>query len=134
MSDFFTLGVIFAVVVCFMLCFVLYNIYRGVHDSLANAVIDNVYNFRYFQPVTGDYERFLARIVDVRKLSNGEINRLNSNSKYRRYDEDFMRSHTLVTCEMPNGNYRQFYAERSDMCRRSAIGGLLFRYGYAHLF
>lgn len=112
----------------------LYNVYYGVYDSLSNATIGDVYNFRYFQPMTGDYERFLARIVDVRKLSKGELDRLNATSKYRRYDGDFLRSNTLVTCEMPSGDYRQFYAERSDMCRRTAVGGLLFRAGVAHLF
>lgn len=120
---------------CGIITFImLYNVYNGVYGSLSNAVIGDVYNFRYFQPVTGDYERYLAKIVDVRKLSANEIERLNHSSKYRKYDGDFMRSPTLVTCEMSNGDYRQFYAERSDMCRRTAVGGLLFKAGVAHLF
>ena len=112
----------------------LYNLYRGVNDNLTNAHTGVVYNFRYFQPLTGDYERYLAKVVNVRKLDSFELGRLNFTSNYRRHDKDFHRSPTLVTCEMSNGDYRQFYAERSDMCRRSAVGGLLFKAGVAHLF
>jgi hypothetical protein len=117
-----------------LLCFFFFNVYRGVHDSLTNAVIGTVYNFRYFQPVTGDYERYLAKVVGVRKLTQTEISRLNWTSDYRQYDKEFQRSPTLVTCEMSNGDYRQFYAERSDMCRRTLTGNLLYSMGVAHLF
>jgi hypothetical protein len=117
-----------------LLCFFFFNVYRGVHDSLTNAVIGAVYNFRYFQPVTGDYERYLAKVVGVRKLTQAEISRLNWTSDYRQYDKEFQRSTTLVTCEMSNGDYRQFYAERSDMCRRTLTGNLLYSMGVAHLF
>ena len=134
MSDVFVFSVCFALSVAVLAIFFLYNTYRGVHDSLTNAVIGTVYNFRYFQPVTGTYERYLAKVVNIRHLTNWEIDTLNITSDYRRYDKDFFRSNTLVTCKMNNGDYRQFYAERSDMCKRSAIGGLLFRAGVAHLF
>jgi hypothetical protein len=105
-----------------------------VNDSLANADCGSVYNFRYFQPLTGDYTRHLAKVVDVRKLTQAEISRLNWSSDYRRGDKEFQRSPTLVTCVMGNGDYRQFYAERSDMCKRTAVGNLLFKAGFAHLF
>lgn len=134
MNDAFAIGVCVACAVAAVAILFLYNVYRGVYDSLTNAVIGTVYNFRYFQPLTGDYERYLAKVVGVRKLTQAEISRLNWSSDYRVFDKDFKRSPTLVTCEMSNGDYRQFYAERSDMCRRSAIGGLLFRAGVAHLF
>lgn len=134
MNDTFVLGICFACAVAAIGVFLLYNIYRGVNDSLTNAVIGTVYNFRYFQPLSGDYERYLAKVVGVRKLSQAEISRLNWTSDYRIYDNDFKRSPTLVTCEMGNGDFRQFYAERSDMCRRSAVGELLFKAGVAHLF
>lgn len=111
-----------------------YNVYRGVHDSLTNAVIGDVYNFRYFQPVTGTYERYLAKVIKVYKLTKDEIDRLNWSSNYRRYDSDFHRSPTLVTCQMSNGDYRQFYAERSDMCKRTLTGNLLYSMGVANLF
>lgn len=125
---------LFGIVCCLMATFILYHIYRGVHDSLVNADIGAVYNFRYFQPVTGDYQRFLAKVLNVRKLSKAEIERLNWSSDYRNGDKNFQRSNTLVTCQMGNGEVRQFYAERSDMCRRPMIAGLLFKAGVAHLF
>lgn len=114
--------------------FLFYNIYWGVHDSLTNARVGAVYNFRYFQPLKGEYERYLAKVVDVRFLTQRELARLNWSSDYRVFDKEFKRSPTLVTCQMSNGDYRQFYAERSDMCRRTGIGGLLFSSGIAHLF
>lgn len=111
-----------------------FNVYRGVHDSLANAVIGAVYNFRYFQPVKGEYERYLAKVVNIRKLTQAEISRLNFTSNYRLFDNEFHRSPTLITCLMSNGDYRHFYAERSDMCRRTLTGNLLYSMGVAHLF
>lgn len=134
MNDLIVLGVCFAIVMSLMAAFVFYNIYKGVYGSLADSYIGDVYNFRYFQPLSGDYERYLAKVVDIRKLTQAEISRLNWTSDYRRGDKEFKRSPTLVTCLMNNGDFRQFYAERSDMCRRSAIGGLLFKMGVAHLF
>ena len=134
MNDVFVFGVCFACAVAAIGVFLLYNIYRGVNDSLTNAATGTVYNFRYFQPLTGDYERYLAKVVGIRKLTDIEIARLNWSSDYRMYDKSFSRSNTLVTCLMGNGDFRQFYAERSDMCRRSAVGQLLFKAGVAHLF
>lgn len=134
MNDAFVFGVCLVCAVAALILFFLYNTYRGVHDSLANAVTGDVYNFRYFQPVTGDYNRYLAKVTNIRKLDDKEIARLNWTSDYRMFDKSFQRSPTLVTCEMNNGDYRQFYAERSDMCKRSAVGGLLFRMKVAHLF
>jgi hypothetical protein len=134
MNDAFTVGVIVACAAAAVAVFFLYNVYRGVHDSLANAVIGSVYNFRYFQPLSGDYERYLAKVVDIRNLTQAEISRLNWTSDYRQYDKNFHRSPTLVTCKMSNGDYRQFYAERSDMCKRTAVGNLLYNMGVAYLF
>lgn len=134
MNDVLLFASCFAIACGLIGMFILYNIYRGVHGNLAAANIGDVYNFRYFQPVTGDYERYLAKVVNVRKLDSAEIARLNWTSDYRSHDKTFQRSPTLVTCLMNSGDFRQFYAERSDMCRRSAIGGLLFKAGVAHLF
>lgn len=134
LNDAFFVGLL-AVVCGFMVaCFALYHIYRGVYDSLANARVGSVYNFRYVQPVTGTYERYLAKVVDVSKLDNYWIERLNRTSKYRRHDDMFERSNTLVTCRMKDGTFRQFYGERCDMVRRPLLGGLLFKAGIAHLF
>lgn len=134
MNDAFVIGCCFAIVVGVMMLFALYHVYGGVHDSLSSARIGTVYNFRYQQPLTGDYERYLAKVVNVRKLDVFEIGRLNFTSDYRAGDKEFKRTPTLVTCEMGNGDYRQFYAERSDMCRRPLVAGLLFKAGVAHLF
>jgi hypothetical protein len=113
---------------------VYFNIYKGVYGSLAGARIGDVYNFRYIQPVTGAYERYLAKVVSVAKLPDWEISRLNNESKYRRYDHTFERTKTLVTCVMNDGSFRQFYGERCDDVRRTMLGGLLFKVGVAHLF
>jgi len=134
MNEFLPVAVCFVVVVCCLVLFTLYNIYRGVNDTLANSRIGSVYNFRYFQPMSGSYERFLAKVTKIRKLTNAEISRLNWSSDYRAYDKEFHRSPTLVTCMMGDGSFRQFYAERSDMCKRTAVGNLLFKAGFAHLF
>jgi len=134
MNDLIVFGFCFALVSIVLVACFLYSTYRGVNDSLANASTGSVYNFRYFQPLTGDYVRYLAKVVDVRKLTQAEISRLNWMSDYRRGDKDFKRSPTLVTCLMGNGDFRQFYAERSDMCKRTLVGNMLFKVGVAHLF
>jgi hypothetical protein len=134
MNDLIVLGVCFAIVMSLMVAFFFYNVYKGIYANLADSDIGAVYNFRYFQPLTGDYERYLAKVVGVRTLTQAEISRLNWSSDYRAGDKEFKRSPTLVTCLMGNGDFRQFYAERSDMCRRSHLAGLLFKVGVAHLF
>lgn len=132
MNDMYLLGMMLVIVS--IIGILLYNSFNGVHDSLTNAHIGTVYNFRYNQPLTGDYERYLAKVVSVRKLDNSDISRLNWTSDYRVYDKSFVRTNTLVTCQMPNGDYRQFYAERSDMCRRPLISGFLFKSGIVNMF
>lgn len=134
MNDMVLFAACFAVSVCLIVAFTFYHIYRGVNDTLATAHIGTVYNFRYQQPLTGDYERYLAKVVNVRKLDIFELGRLNFTSDYRARDKNFKRTPTLVTCEMSNGDFRQFYAERSDMCKRPLVAGLLFKAGVAHLF
>lgn len=134
MNDAIVIGVCVICACVIVACMFLYNTYRGVNDSLANADCGSVYNFRYFQPLNGDYERYLAKVVGVRKLTQAEISRLNWTSDYRASDKEFQRSPTLVTCLMGNGDFRQFYAERSDMCKRTLAGNLLFKAGFAHLF
>ena len=134
MNDAVVFGVCFVCAIAALCVLFLYNTYIGVHDSLTNAVTGSVYNFRYFQPLSGNYKRYLAKVVGVRKLDTWELGRLNFTSDYRASDKNFHRSPTLVTCIMGNGDFRQFYAERSSMCKRSAVGGLLFKAGVAHLF
>lgn len=121
-------------VALFVVLFALFHTYGGVYDSLSNARVGSVYNFQYLQPLTGDYTRHMAKVTSVSKLTKEQIERLNCISKYRMFDENFERSNTLVTCEMPNGTYRQFYAERARDCRRPLFAKHLFTFGIAHLF
>lgn len=134
MNDIVLLTIISVVVCLFLAYFLWFNIYGGVYGSLTSARVGDVYNFRYFQPVMGTYKRYLAKIVKIRKLEQHELSILNWTSNYRMFDKTFKRTPTLVTCLMGDGTFRQFYAERSDMVKRSFFGGLLFRAGIAHLF
>lgn len=125
-------GIVTAIAAAFA-GFVFYSVYGGVRATLNNARIGEIYNFSYEQPVTGDHERYLARVLDVHKLDNNSINRLNAISKYRKHDPEFIRTNHLVTCEMPNGAVRNFYAERTTHCRRPLLAGALFKTGLAAL-
>lgn len=114
-------------------CFITYAVYHGVYGSLTNANIGEVYNFYYLQPVSGTYERYLAKVIAKRDMKD-YINRLNVISDYRLYDPEFVRTNTLVTCELSNGEIRNFYAERVKDCHRSIFGKLLYSIRIAHIF
>lgn len=101
--------------------------------TLKQAKVGSVYNFEYDQPYSGETCRHLARVVGVRSLTEDDIRRIESQSDYRRYDSNFRRTETIVTCQMPNGEYRNFYAERTSNCVRSFLGWLLFNTGLARL-
>ena len=101
------------------------------HDSLTNAQVGKVYNFEYQQPLTGEPERFLAKVVSVHKFSQEAINRMNRVSRYRREDNNFVRTSNLVTARTPDGKIRNFYAERTSNVRRPLLGGVLFKSGLA---
>ena len=96
----------------------------GVKANLVNASIGQVYSFDYVQPHNGERRRVMAKVLDVYRMDDSSIRRLNRFSNYRR-DElvkgDFQRSNHLVTCQTPDGNIRQFYAERTENCRRPLI-------------
>lgn len=135
MNDDMVLFAVLGAIACVVVAgFAFFHIYRGLHGSLANARIGDVYNFHYVQPLTGTYERYLAKVVNVYKMPDHWIERLNKTSKYRRHDDMFERGRTLVTCLMKDGTFRQFYGERCDMVRRPLLGGLLFKAGVTHLF
>ena len=107
---------------------VAFNFYSGISASLTNARVGEVYNFDYEQPLHGEHKRILARVVEpVYTLQDSTIKRLNRISYYRKNDPSFQRTKHLVTCEMPNGDVRQFYAERASNVRRSVIGNQLFK-------
>lgn len=126
--------IVAGVVVAGLIAFALFHIYRGVHGNLASATIGSVYNFRYVQPLTGEFQRYLAKVVDVYKFDQRWLDRLNKTSNYRKYDGMFERSPTLVTCQMKDGTFRQFYAERTTNVRRPLLGNTLFKVGMVHLF
>ena len=118
-------GIVMVVVGVFGLL-AIYSVYGGVHDSLRNAKVGSVYNFMYEQPVTGDRERYLAKVIDITTLSEDSIRNLNRRSNYRRFDPIFVRTPHLVTCQTPDGKIRNFYAERTSQCRRPLLAKALF--------
>jgi hypothetical protein len=121
----------FAVVAAGIAAFLTYAIYGGPRGSLSTARVGEVYNFVYEQPAKGDPERFLAKVLDVHTLDSASIRRLNARSAYRRNDPQFVRTNHLVTCKMPNGTVRNFYAERTKNCRKPLLAGTLFKSGLA---
>lgn len=105
-----------------------YNAVRGVGGSLTTAKVGEVYNFEYEQPYHGDSRRVLAKVIEpVHTLNDYQIRKLNARSRYRANDPVFQRTHHLVTCEMPTGEIRQFYAERAKNVRRTLIPGRFVR-------
>lgn len=135
MNDLILFGSIFAGVALCLVAFAGFHIYRGVHGSLAEAKVGEVYNFEYLQPHHGEPVRVLARVVEpVHTLDDTTIRKLNARSYYRSNDPMFKRTRHLVTCETPNGEVRNFYAERTRNVRKPLLAGLLFRTGTAHLF
>ena len=133
MNDTILFAVIFAGVVGILCAFVGFHIYSGVRDSLSNARIGGVYNFEYVQPVTGEPERFMAKVLEVHRFSDQYLSKLNAKSRYRRNDPDFQRSRHLVTAQTPDGRIRNFYAERTRNVRRPLLGGVMFKTGLASL-
>jgi hypothetical protein len=129
MNEFVIAGMVCCVVA--VVGFILFHVCRGTADTLSNARIGGVYNFQYEQPVTGDPERFMARVISVHRLSADSIQRLNRTSRYRKHDNQFVRTTHLVTAQTPDGKIRNFYAERTSNVRRPLLGGALFKSGLA---
>lgn len=135
MNDAFIVGGLFAIVTGCLLGFALFHIYSGVKASLHTARVGEVYNFQYLQPLTGETERFMARVIQpVYTLTQQDIDRLNRRSNYRRDDSNFVRTNHLVTCQTADGKIRNFYAERVTNCRKPLLAAPLFKVGMAHLF
>lgn len=124
-------GVVAAVVA---IGFALFHVFSGVHGNLAFARVGEVYNFQYEQPLHGDPDRFLAKVLSVNTLDEQAIRRLNARSRYRRNDPVFQRTKHLVTCKTADGQVRHFYAERAKNVRRSLFGGVLIKSGVAAMF
>jgi hypothetical protein len=102
--------------------------------ALDAAKPGQVFNFDYEQPHSGETTRHLARVVAVRKLTKDDIARIGHQSWYRSGDSEFVRTETIVTCEMPNGKFRSFYGERTRNCRLSMFGRAVFALGLARFF
>lgn len=114
-----------AIILCGLVAFGYYAVYGGFRANLSNAKVGQVFNFEYLQPLEGEPERYLAKVLDIATLDSNTIERLNRRSNYRRNDSNFQRTNHLVTCKTVDGNVRQFYAERVVNCRRPLLAGLL---------
>jgi hypothetical protein len=98
---------------------------HGTPKSLCEAKVGEVYNFEYLQPLNGEPERYLAKVISpVCTFDNSTIDRMNKRSSYRRNDSSFMRTNHLVTCKTQDGEVRQFYCERAINCRKPFLAGL----------
>jgi len=124
-------GGLFAVSCVVIAGFLAYAIYGGRETSLANAVEGQVFNFTYEQPLHGDPERFLAKVIGKQTLTADQIAKLNRRSRYRANDPNFVRTNHLVTCRTFDGKVRNFYAERVTNCRKPLLAGTLFTSGIA---
>ena len=133
MNDMILFASVFAGVAGLLIGLSVFHIYRGVKASLTTAQIGAIYNFEYVQPVTGEPERFMARVLEVHRFSDQYLTRLNAKSRYRRNDPEFQRSKHLVTAQTPDGKIRNFYAERTRNVRRPLLGGVMFKTGLASL-
>jgi hypothetical protein len=130
MNDMITIGLgVVAVAIGAVALFALaVSVYNGVHGSLASARVGEVYNYDYEQPLHGEHKRVLAKVIEpVYTLEDSTIKQLNRRSGYRRNDPIFHRTKHIVVCEMPNGDVRQFYAERAKNVRRTVLGNQLFK-------
>jgi len=125
-----TIALIICSAACLLALLAVYNgMFLGVHDTLSNARTGEVYSFDYLQPNTGEHHRNLVKILEVQKLNDTDIRRLNRTSNYRASDSDFKRTGTLVRAVNTDGEYRQFYAERAVSVHRLPLGGLRFLAG-----
>lgn len=131
MNDVYLIGMMF--VAASIIGILLYNAVRGVRGNLTNAKIGEIYNFEYEQPLHGEPERYMAKVLEIHRLSNENIQRLNARSNYRRHDASFQRTSHLVTAQTFDGKIRNFYAERTRNVRRPLLGSVLFKTGLASL-
>jgi hypothetical protein len=125
MNDFAILALALGVAAVCLVAFGAYVCFGGRKASLADAEVGQVFNFEYLQPLHGDSERHLAKVIEKTVLSDRAIEALNRRSGYRKNDKDFKRTRNLVTCETANGEVRNFYAERVVNCRKPLLASLV---------
>ena len=117
---------IFAVGALALVLFGVYAVYGGFKADLCNAKPGQVFNFEYMQPLNGDSKRVLAKVIEKpHKFSNAALERMNRVSNYRKHDPEFKRTNHIVTCELHDGEVRQFYCERVKNCRKPLFGGIV---------
>ncbi len=119
----FWVGVVFS--------YMVYLLTSGSHDSLSEAKVGHIYHFNYQQPLNGEKQRYMAKVLDIHRLSEDSIRRLNKQSKYRKNDVQFHRTTHLVTAQTPDGKIRNFYAERTSNVRRPLLGKVMYRIAFA---
>ena len=124
-DNFVLIGAGVVVAIGLLAAFLSYAVYGGVHGSLNSAKVGEVYNFTYEQPLHGEPERYLARVLDVYTLDDNSIRRLNARSRYRANDPQFQRTRHLVTCKTMDGQVRNFYAERCANVRKPLFANIL---------
>lgn len=113
-------------ILCGMIAFGFYSVYGGRSANLADAKVGQVFNFEYLQPLNGEPERYLAKVIEpVSAVDDTWIKAKNRRSSYRRNDPNFKRTNHFVTCQTVDGKIRQFYCERAVNCRRPLLGGLV---------
>jgi hypothetical protein len=127
-----SLSVGLLVLVVLALLYACYNsVYGGVtyevsRVNLANARTGEVYNLCYEQPLTGERNRFLAKVLSVRSFTPRDLSQLEAHSRYRKDDPNFERGNTLVTVKTYKGEVRNLYANRCQRVRRPYFGRILF--------
>lgn len=119
---------LFCFVSALCLCSVALFSFLNMRVNFTNAKLNNVYNFDYVQPVTGERQRFLAKVIRNERWTLEDIMKLNFRSNYREYDSTFERAGNLITCIMPNGEYRKFWSNRVVNCKKVLGGGYLYRF------
>lgn len=126
MENVFTIAAVCGVVVCGLIAFSYYAIYGGSRANLADAKVGQVFNFEYLQPLNGEPERYLAKVIEpVSTVDDSWIKIMNRRSNYRRNDPNFKRTNHLVTCKTVDGKIRNFYCERAINCRRPLFAGFV---------
>jgi hypothetical protein len=113
-------------IICGLIALGVYAMYGGRKADLSNAKVGQVFNFEYLQPLNGEPERYLAKVIEpVSTVDDSWIKLMNRRSSYRRNDPNFKRTNHLVTCQTVDGKIRNFYCERVVNCRRPLFAGFV---------